>query len=50
MRRPTAHFFAAILLSALGQPLIPEMKIDAERKPTMKDGWAPVGVGLGMGN
>ena len=35
---------------ALGQPLIPEMKIDtAAKKPTMKDGWAPVAVGLGMG-
>ena len=35
---------------ALGQPLIPEMKIEsAEKKPTMKDGWAPVAVGLGMG-
>ena len=36
---------------ALGQPLIPEMKIEsAAKKPTMKDGWAPVAVGLGMGN
>lgn len=36
--------------TALGQPLIPEMKIEsAEKKPTMKDGWAPVVVGLGMG-
>jgi len=36
--------------TALGQPLIPEMKLDSDaKKPTMKDGWAPVGVGLGMG-
>ena len=35
--------------TALGQPLIPEMKVDTDRKPTMKDGWAPVGVGLGLG-
>jgi len=36
--------------TALGQPLIPEMKLEsAEKKPTMKDGWAPVAVGLGMG-
>ncbi|MHC1701659.1 MAG: M48 family metalloprotease [Humidesulfovibrio sp.] len=36
--------------TALGQPLIPEMKIEsAEKKPTMKDGWAPVAVGLGAG-
>jgi beta-barrel assembly-enhancing protease len=36
--------------TALGQPLIPEMKIEsAEKRPSMKDGWAPVAVGLGMG-
>jgi hypothetical protein len=36
---------------ALGQPLIPEMKLDTDpKKPTMKDGWAPVAVGLGLGN
>lgn len=36
--------------TALGQPLVPEMKIEsAEKKPTMKDGWAPVAVGLGVG-
>lgn len=36
--------------TALGQPLIPEMKIEsAEKKPTMKDGLAPVAVGLGLG-
>jgi len=36
--------------TALGQPLIPEMKIEsAEKKPGMKDGFAPVAVGLGMG-
>jgi hypothetical protein len=36
--------------TALGQPLIPEMKVEADRKPGMKDGFAPVGVGLGLGN
>jgi hypothetical protein len=35
---------------ALGQPLIPEMKIEsAANKPSMKDSWAPVAVGMGMG-
>jgi Zn-dependent protease with chaperone function len=34
-----------------GQALIPEMKMDweKERKPSMKDGVAPVAVGLGLG-
>jgi len=37
--------------TALGHPLIPEMKLEkAEKKPTMKDGWAPVAVGLGAGD
>lgn len=36
--------------TALNQPLVPEMKIEsAAKKPGMKDGLAPVAVGLGMG-
>lgn len=37
--------------TALGQPLIPEFKGDEDpKKKTMKDGLAPVAVGLGFGN